>query len=228
MDQEIVIAIIRGVVRGVLIVLSVNYLMSDKRRYRYNKHDLQLLLAFAAQRDNLKQLGWNQKRPGDFKGVTWTDGVSRRIKEITFSCKVGGALDLSDCAALQHVECQHTRIRGIVLDGCDALTSVNGDKNRLSQLSVRNCPVLFRVSCRDNKIDTLLFDGSERIQSLSVSSNLITEMDVTPLTDLDHISCTDNPLTKLDLSNCHELETLYCDKELRETLDTSATPFLKE
>ena len=95
------------------------------------------------------------------------------------------SLDLSDCSALQTLNCRNNQLTDLDLSNCPALYELNCYGNRLTSLDLSNCPALYDLSC---------------------SSNQLTTLDVSFCPDLSSLYCGDNPLQSMTILQEQERE----------------------
>ena len=99
------------------------------------------------------------------------------------------SLDLSDCSALQTLDCVNNQLTSLDLSSCPDLYELSCGGNRLTSLDLSSCPDLYELSC---------------------SSNQLTSLDLSSCPDLYYLGCSSNQLTTLDVSFCPDLSSLYC------------------
>ena len=102
------------------------------------------------------------------------------------------SLDLSDCSALQTLNCRNNQLTDLDLSNCPALYELNCYGNRLTSLDLSNCPALYDLSC---------------------SSNQLTTLDVSFCPDLSSLYCGDNPLQSMTI--LQEQEREYWMKDIK-------------
>ena len=112
---------------------------------------------FAAQGDNLSNLGWDLNTPSSWKGITWNG--SGKVEQIDiFGLKLSGTLNLNNFDALTELECSGNTLTGLNVSGCTALTSLSCYGNQLTTLDLSSNSSLNELSCDGNYLD--VEDGS--------------------------------------------------------------------
>ena len=92
-----------------------------------NQDEIQQLINFTQQYDNLVQLGWNLNDFSTWEGILWTEGVENRVQSIDIANKfLSGELDLSGFAALEYLDIAGNFIYGYVADSDTAGVYVRG------------------------------------------------------------------------------------------------------
>ena len=89
-------------------------------------------------------------------------------------------LDVSECAALEALDCSWNLLTELDVSGCAALEELDCDYNHMTELDVSANTELRRLYCYGNQL---------------------TELDVSANTELEELGCSGNQLTELDLSN---------------------------
>jgi len=176
--------------------------------------------------------------------ITWQDvNGELRITAINFyDSDLSGELDLSDCTALEQLDCGYNNLLKlnaanatslVTLDcntnqlvslnvsGCVNLWGLFANDNQLTSLDVSGCTELGQLDCESNQLTSLDLSNSSGITWLFVGLNQLTALDVSNLTQLALLSCTDNQLNSLDVSKCTGLSILYCSRNPLGKLDVS-------
>ena len=120
------------------------------------------------------------------------------------------SLDLSDCSALQTLNCRNNQLTDLDLSNCPALYELNCGGNRLTSLDLSNCPALYELYCFSTQLTSLDLSSCPDLYKLDCGNNQLTDLDLSSCPDLDDLYCDSNQLTTLDVSFCPDLSTLYC------------------
>ena len=120
------------------------------------------------------------------------------------------SLDLSDCSALQTLNCRNNQLTDLDLSNCPALYELNCGGNRLTSLDLSNCPALYELYCFSTQLTSLDLSSCPDLYKLDCRNNQLTDLDLSSCPDLYDLHCSSNQLTTLDVSFCPDLSTLYC------------------
>ena len=123
------------------------------------------------------------------------------------------SLDLSDCSALQTLNCRNNQLTDLDLSNCPALYELNCGGNRLTSLDLSNCPALYELNCGGNRLTTLDLSNCPDLYDLHCSSNQLTTLDVSFCPDLSTLYCGDNPLQSMTILQEQEWE--YWMKDIK-------------
>ncbi len=177
-----------------------------------NQIEVNKLIAFAQQDDNLQKLGWDINDCSTWKGITWDNEAENRMIDINISfLELSGALDLTGFTSLTNLDCSGNGLTSINLTNCISLQNANCAYNLLSTLSAENLTSLTTLNCIWNNIETLNIDGCTSLLNLKCNDNLLSELNVETNTLLTDLYCGDNNLTAIDLSNNTQLINLSCE-----------------
>ncbi|MCH5244468.1 MAG: leucine-rich repeat domain-containing protein [Lentimicrobiaceae bacterium] len=170
------------------------------------------------------------------------------IKILTDSKRIITALDASDCATLDALDCRSNLLESLNISGCTALKSLQCDMNQLHSLDLSENTALTRLTCYNNQLETLNVSRLTSLTVLQCYFNQLTSLDVSGNTNLKELDCSSNKLEHLDVSNhiflknlrceknelkslnvkdCDSLLDLYCSSNKLEMLDISGCKFLK-
>lgn len=120
------------------------------------------------------------------------------------------AIDITNCAALQELNCMGNTLSSLDLRKNTTLTSLKCQYNNITSLDVSDCSQLKSLSCEGNRLRILTLDGCEAMMEIDCSNNSLTTLDVSGCPNLITLNCSDNELTRLDVSKNHGLESLTC------------------
>lgn len=115
----------------------------------------------------VQAIGWYRHRVPFMYGSpaeVSCDGVCRQ--------HVLTSLNVSKCAALTTLNCNHNKLTSLDVSNCTALGILHCYSNQLISLDLSNCPALRELYCYSNqftsldvsnclKLNTLYFDGDE-------------------------------------------------------------------
>ncbi|NPV92683.1 MAG: hypothetical protein HPY50_18095 [Firmicutes bacterium] len=197
----------------------------------YNENDFNKLQAFLNQdsaeagQTNGQALNpaYDPDDPATWTSVTWTDvGGEQRVTRIDWGNEdLAGSLDLSDCEALEYLDCTDNALTALTVSGCTVLEELNCEDNQLTSLDVSGLTALAALECRDNQLTDLDVSGCTTLTVLACSRNQLTELDLSDCTALGQVRCEENALTALDVSDLTALEELYCSDNQLAALDVS-------
>ena len=119
-----------------------------------------------------------------------------------------------------------TSVKGI--EYFPELTSLQCNKNSLTDLDVSNNTKLTVLDCRNNQLENLDVTKNTQLQKLWFYGNQISSIDLNKNTELLNLACGGNPLTSLDLSQNKKLTELYCYNTQVTSLDVSNMKDLTE
>ena len=120
------------------------------------------------------------------------------------------SLDLSDCSALQTLDCVNNQLTSLDLSNCPALYELFCDGNRLTTLDVSGCPALYKLFCDGNRLTSLDLSSCPDLYTLSCEGNQLTSLDLSDCSALQTLYSSNNQLTSLDLSSCPDLDYFSC------------------
>lgn len=112
-----------------------------------------------------------------------------------------------------------TSVKGI--EYFPELTSLECNKNSLTNLDVSNNTKLTVLDCRNNQLENLDVTQNTQLQKLWFYGNPISSIDLNKNTELLNLACGKNPLTSLDLSQNKKLTELECSDTQVTSLDVS-------
>jgi hypothetical protein len=171
---------------------------------------------------NLETLHTNEKWVSKLTGVEWNNETPKRITVIKWNeKKLAGNLDLTDCTALDYLECWANQITGICLYGCTALTKLDCADNQLTTLDLKDNTALYHLICAENQLTTLDLHYNINLVDMVCSYNQLTVLNINHCTQLNSLLCSENQLTHLDLSTNTALSSLGCDNNKLTSLDVS-------
>lgn len=159
----------------------------------------------------------------DFSGCTMLESIAGYgYYGYDYGCRFE-QVDLSQCPRLESVSFNSTKIKGIALDGCENLQTLDLELNELTELDVSDCAALAELRCGANRIERIIFADSQSLplKMLYCSENELTQLDLSRMNALEDLVCGDNPIESLDLSACRGLKYLDCTRCELSELDLS-------
>ena len=197
-----------------MVVPTVEFTLS----YIYNRNDVEKLKKFLQY--NNSQYGNNGKAvniafdttdPNTFN-VTWE---SRRYNDTTEN-------------RVTTIYWHGTGIEGnLDLTGCDYLTVLNVENNRLTNLIFGNRTIIKELNCGRNLLKELKLTSHTELLDLKCYNNNIKELDLTQNTGLEYLYCENNELTSINLTGLTWIRTIYCNRNNLSTLDISNLEILR-
>ena len=192
----------------------------------YNAHDYTKCVTFLEQTDengvkNGEKLSetYDPNDPETW-GTNWDGnrfqwisvaGEQRIVKIDVYAEYLFGSMDVSDCTALEWLDCGYNNLSELNVSGCTALYWLDCRSNNLSALDVSGCTALEYLYCHSNNLSELNVSGCTALEELGCEENNLSELDVSSCTSLWELACYSNNLSELDVSGCTALEYLYCD-----------------
>ena len=109
-------------------------------------------------------------------------------------------LSLSNCPALQEVQCRLTSLSSAVLYNCDALTYLFLYDGKLTSLDINSLKSLRTLEVSHNSLTSLSVSGAlaNCLKELDVSYNRLTSLDISACMRLKKLKCKENPLSVVD------------------------------
>lgn len=132
---------------------------------------------------------------GDMKTLHIIDLRNIDIKEITFDnlpelevCDLSDnpaltKLEVSNCAALQHLECDNCSLESFKAENCARLRDIKCKNNKLESLDISDCQMIEILQCSGNKISDLDVTKYPRLITQLKSYNPTTGGDVPLIVD---------------------------------------------
>ena len=215
----------------------------------YNANDLEKLLSFLEQSDKNGKKNGSKLNAGydpalpetwcspaeagesgmNLPAILWREieGEKRLVRlELPFMCEFTGRLDLSDCAALEHLSFRDNRISEVNLAGCRALTSLIGYRNELTCLDVSDCPLLETLAIQHNSVSSIDVSNNPMLSALCCDGNGIAALDLSGNPALTELRCEGNGLTRLELMHNPKLDRLWTVGNPLKELDLSGNEAL--
>jgi hypothetical protein len=118
----------------------------------FNSSDMQQLIAFAQQNDNLEKLNWDLAEPQEWAGITWAyDGDEYRVTEINVSeLELTGTLNLSNMDSLTRVICNRNNLETLDASNCVNLQILHSHNAGLFNLSITNSVNIVSLDIENN------------------------------------------------------------------------------
>lgn len=149
------------------------------------------------------------------------------IKTVTESKRIITALDASDCATLDTLDCHSNLLESLNISGCTALKVLDCSQNLLKSVDISGCAALESFQCDRNQFESLEVNGNTALTKLSCYDNQLATLDVSKLVSLRVLQCDFNNLTSLDVSGNPSLEDLDCASNRLTALDVNNHVVLK-
>ncbi len=178
-----------------------------------NQTELQKLITFVQQGDNLAKLGWDIEDCSTWQGVTWDTETENRICNIDIGfLELSGTLDLADFTSLTNLNCSGNGLTSIVLSGCTSLQVLKCANNLLSALSVEGNTSITSLDCSWNTLETLNIEGCTSLVRLQCNNNELNELTIGTNPALTDLYCVWNNLTAIDFSLNSQLINFSCEE----------------
>ena len=220
----------------------------------YNVNDYTKLYNFLeiSDQDGVKNGSKLSENYNPTEPATWGTGDIIRWKEINgeqqlykieiVNLGLVGELDLSNCAALESLDCSQNQLTSLNVAGASKLLTLICSDNQLSSLTLEGNNTLSMLMCQNNQIEALnlsaapavwdLYAFGNRLTSADftqctslricyLSSNQLRAVDVTKNSGLTTLDVRFNKLEELDVSNNVNLANLYCSHNKIKTLNLS-------
>ncbi|RXQ92187.1 hypothetical protein EO244_11600 [Ancylomarina salipaludis] len=176
------------------------------------------------------------------KGYIVVDNA-KVLQKIQYTWNDVEELDVTNCYALEHLDCGDTKIKKIDLTNCTKLkyfsaslcyglteldltqcpelTVANCGQTSISTINLSNNTKLEEFSCQNTQIETLDLSANINLKQLRFGRSKITAIDCSMLINLEFLHADKIGLTNLDLTNCTKLKELYCLETDVNSLDLS-------
>ena len=175
-----------------------------------NQDEIQQLINFVQQEDNLEILGWDLEDFSTWEGVLWTEDAENRVQSIDIPYKfVYGRLDLTGFSALEYLDISGNLINEIDLSGCNSLIYLDCFYNLLEWLIVPSAEI---VNCGFNRLYSLDVSAAVNLEELYCGVNELPALHLSNNTELTRLDCSDNNLFEIDLSASSALVVLRCEQ----------------
>ncbi len=147
--------------------------------FAFDETELELLNEFADTSGNREKLGWDPADPWSWTGVEWDlffdeMGVGTyHARSLDLSgLELEGALNLPSMEHLESLSCAGSKLSGLYLSGCAALTTVDCTESGIGALDVSDCAVLDTLALSGNYLDPGA--SSSELSRLGLQTGLIT------------------------------------------------------
>ncbi len=225
----------------ILALLPTAVLAYDSGGETYNAHDYNAMVNFLNQpsavkgQTNAQRLGYDISQPETWTDVVWSDDTEKRLVQIGSesgasawtSKRLAGSMDLSNCTALEKINCDSNSMTALDVSGCTALQDLNCMDNQLTALDISGCTVLVNLICNFNMLTTLDISANTALEDLACYGNQLALLDVSTNKELKILVCSYNRLTALDVSANTALQNLSCSQNQLALLDVSTNTALK-
>jgi hypothetical protein len=114
-------------------------------------------------------------------------------------------LTLTNCLALQVLDCYDNQLQSLDLTGYSSLTELSCGMNQLTSLDASGCSALQVLGCSNNQLTNLDVSGYPALRRLSCNNNQLTNLDVSSCPALVSLFCYENQLPLSDLFAAHSL-----------------------
>ena len=161
--------------------------------------------------------------------ITWTEvgSVWRLTKIDAQDVSLYGNLDLSNCTALEYLDCDDNQLISLNVSGCSVLEILHCQGNNLTSLDVSDCTDLVTLHCEGNRLESLDLSNCINLEFLYCEANQLTSLNVSDCTVLTELRCRDNQLESLDVSGCADMWILDCSRNRLSSLDVSGCVILE-
>lgn len=162
-------------------------------------------------------------------------GMKPKLRGLDISGNDITEADFSDMSALESLSINSSKIVSIVLENnpklesfyfacgidddrvmenmkihnCDALKTVAGPRNMLSEVDIKNCHSIEVLWLSDNQLEEIILSGVPNVKVLKLNNNPLKTLDVSCNEKLESLTIDGTCLTSLDLSRNTELKELY-------------------
>lgn len=147
--------------------------------FAYDETELALLTEFADMSDNREKLGWDPEDPWSWNGVEWDlffdemGAGTYHVRSLSLDgLELQGTLSLPSMEHLESLSCTGSKLSGLYLNGCTALTTVDCTESGIASLDVSECEALDSLALSGNYLDPGI-SGSE-LSQLGLQTGLIT------------------------------------------------------
>ena len=147
--------------------------------FAYDETELALLTEFADMSDNREKLGWDPEDPWSWTGVEWDlffddMGVGTyHVRSLGLDgLGLQGTLNLPAMEHLESLSCTGSKLSGLYLNGCTALTTVDCTESGIAALDVSDCDGLDSLALSGNYLDP--GTRSSELSQLGLQTGLIT------------------------------------------------------
>lgn len=136
-------------------------------------------------------------------------------------------LDVSNCTALQRLECPHNQLTSINVSGCTSLKCLNCCYNQIFSLNTAGCSALEFVDLGANQLSSAAFAGMTKLQYLCLAENQIENLNMSGCSALIELRLSKTEIKNLTLTGCSSLQYLLCWRNQITNLDLSQNTALK-
>jgi len=119
-------------------------------------------------------------------------------------------LDVSNCSALEILDCDRPKLSVLNIDGCTNLQTINCVGTSLSALDVSQCKKLKVLNCTANRLTSLNLTNNIALENLVCQQNYLSSIDLSNNKTLSYLHCAENQLTEISLDNNTALTYLNC------------------
>lgn len=208
----------------------------------YNEHDYSAVASFLEIADesgvkNGEKLGngYHANDPSTWEGnpyitrFEWTDVDGElRIKRINIGWNyLFGAIDVSDCIALEALIASECGLSGADIEGCSALIELQLGGNTITEIDLSCCPLLEQLWCDNMPLTELDLSGCPNIVFVTCNYTEVESIVLSGCSNLTDLSCEGTNITALDLSDCASLNNLWAPSCGLTELDASSCPDMK-
>ena len=130
-----------------------------------------------------------------------------------WSCKLSGALDLSNRSQLTTLNCSDNQLTSLNLQGCTSLTDLGCACNQLTELDISSCNKLISLGCGGNQLTELDISNCNQLKALYCGDNLLTELHVTHCKELERLDFAANCIGTLDLSGLKHITEIFANTQ---------------
>ena len=138
------------------------------------------------------------------------------------------SLNLKNCSALRSLSCYNNQLSVLDLTGCSALWYLGCWDNQLTILNLSDCPILYALEAQRNQFTELNLNCPLTLESMNCTDNQLSDLNLTGYSSLKYFGCSNNQLTSLNIANCSSLINFYCSDNQLTELHLINCPLLKE
>lgn len=113
---------------------------------------LKAILNSAPASSPLKTEWADETQMASWKGVTWTESVPKRVKQLDVSNKNISLLEIGTLSAIESLNCSNNQITSLNIDGLNNLNNLDCSFNLLTSISVIKAPKIQNLVCNNNSI----------------------------------------------------------------------------
>ena len=153
--------------------------------------------------ENLTYLSVNNQSIADLTGIE--DFIA--LEQLYCGLNQLTALDISQNAALMHLDVRYNDLGSFNISNNPSLLSVYCTGNQLTHIEVGAAPLLYSLECESNQLQDIDVSGALALEVLDCQNNLITSLDLSSNLSLAWLRCASNQLYCLNIQNTNIIFT---------------------